>query len=202
MPKKIFVLFFGYAIIMFFSLMGGVSYLNAKLIEGNFSSIQYDEYSELSGLPGAKIQKKVYIKGDKMRAENKVTGVIEFIIGDKFYQYNPVTNEATFFYISQGKEFTSNLQRIMKIPNKEKIGEEMIEGRLCDVYKYADEKGILKKVWIAKDIDLQVKIEMGIMREQLKNIIVNPYLDDSLFELPAGAQIKDASTIVDKLLSK
>lgn len=73
------------------------------------------------------------------------------------------------------------------------LGEETVEGKICDIYQYDVSEDASSKVWVARDLGWPLKSiidsKEGKFTVEYKNLRVNEPLSDSLFELPAGVQM-------------
>lgn len=184
-------------------LMAGThSFINKTLLfaQNKFSSLQCDTIIESPQM--GKTQGKFYIKGKKVRMEANSpdeagANMITLYDGKTAYVYFPAQNMAMVTP-------TSQIDQQMPVPkddsefNKKIIGQETIDGRLCDIYEFNDSKGGTYKVWVARDIDFPVKSEAGGMKTYYKNIRTNVTLDDSLFTLPQGVNVQDMGDLMQQ----
>ncbi len=163
-----------------------------------FSSLQCEvitEDSEVGSSAG-----KFFIKGNKVRMEINMPGqqglsLINLSNGEKAYTYFPSQNTAMSMPLAQAKQqFVSS--DFSQEFNKKNVGEEIVDGRLCDIYEINNPQGGTYKVWVAKDIKFPVKVDMGKMKIYYKNIQVNTTIEDSLFELPSGVQVQEMGTVL------
>ncbi len=156
--------------------------------EGNFESMQCDVI-KTDSQEGFSMAFKLYIKGNKSRVESP--NMIMIYNGSTQYIYYPQQNYAvalsyspreTLQLINQafGTQMPSENEVARKL-----VGEETVDGKLCDVYEYSYQERIVK-VWTAKNLNMPIKIEEGVFGTYYKNIVVNKPIDDSLFELPSG----------------
>lgn len=192
MFKKIFILCLVIA--------GSFPFIGKSLLyaENKFSSLQADTVIESPGM--GKTMGKFFIKGKKVRLETNSTDaagtdMVTLYDGQKAYVYFPAQNMAMVTPAPQ-------VEQQMPTPNaefnKEIVGQEAIDGKLCDIYQLKDAKGSSYKVWVARDIEFPVKSEAAGVKTYYKNIQVNVSLDDRLFELPQGTQVQDMGGLMHK----
>lgn len=163
-------------------------------MEPKFTSLQCDMITETTAkdLPQTKIEGKYFIKGEKFRMESdSPAGTLIFLFdGQKGFQYFPAQNKAV--RVSQLEVTKQRIsERYKNDLNKTIVGQEGIDGRLCDIYKITDPNMGTINSWIARDINFPVKQETGMLKIYFKNIQTDIPLDDSLFELPAGVEVEE-----------
>jgi outer membrane lipoprotein-sorting protein len=175
-------------VLSFFSLFGA---------QKEFTSLQCDVALENNGVIFSK--GKFYIKANKSRMESTTGGVRTIILinADKAYTYIPEQNMAMAMSLSEAKMQTPQVRDFKDIYKL--VGEETVDGKLCDVYEYKDRRAGLTRIWIAKDIEFPVKSETGGVKIYYRNIRIDVSLDDALFELPAGVQIHDMGALMQQL---
>lgn len=167
--------------------------------ESKYSSLQCDTLMESDA--AGKMQGKFFIKGKKVRMEGVSSGasginMITLYDGQKAYAYFPEQNMAMVMpasHVSQQMPVINSEEFKKKI-----VGEETIDGRLCDIYQFSDKKGATYKVWVARDIEFPLKSEAAGTRTYYKNIRVNAAINDGIFELPAGVQIQDMGSMMQQ----
>lgn len=162
--------------------------------EPKFTSLQCDMITETAAknLPVTKIEGKYFIKGKKIRMEsNSPAGALIFLFdGQKGFQYFPAQNKA--IRVSQLEVMKQQIsERYKNDLSKTIVGQEDIDGRLCDIYRINDPNMGTINSWVARDINFPVKQETGMFKSYFKNIKTDLPLDDSLFELPAGVEIEE-----------
>lgn len=168
--------------------------------QDKYSSLQAD--TEIESPEMGKAQGKLFVKGKKVRMETNSGGatsvsMITLYDGQKAYVYFPSQNMAMI-------SSASDVQAQMPMPkddaefDKKIVGQEVIDGKLCDIYQLQDRKGGAYKVWIARDLDFPLKSEAGGMKTYYKNVQVNVALEDSIFELPKGVQIQDMAGLTQQ----
>jgi outer membrane lipoprotein-sorting protein len=152
-----------------------------------------------------KMQMKLYMKESNVRLETKTPDGKEMIMikkGDKMItvypdkkiaMQMPMSKEAMEKMGAKTPDYTGSEEKLKEYLDKisqYKVGEETIDGRLCDVYEIKNDDGKNSKVWLAKDIHWPLKTiatdSKGDTIVEFKNIKLNEPVDDSLFEVPAG----------------
>lgn len=165
-----------------------------------FSSLQCDTVIESPQM--GKTQGKFYIKGNKVRMEadspdEAGISMVTLYDGKTAYIYFPAQNMAMVTPASQVEQQLPVSKDSAEL-NKKIIGQETVDGRLCDIYEFNDRKGGTYKVWVAKDIDFPVKSEAGGMKTYYKNIRTNVILADSLFTLPQGVNVQGMGDLMQQ----
>jgi len=142
--------------------------------------------------PAGTFTGKMYISKDKTRMELPQSIVITRIDRKTVYMVIPGAN----MYMEQPIDASSMAQMAENIPEakvrKTKIGEEKVNGIMCDrylvVYEY---EGNMSRViqWIDKSSGMMIKVgsEDDSWYMEYKNIKVGPQ-DASLFEVPPGCR--------------
>ena len=168
-------------------------------------SVKYDRVKTLSD-GNEYMSKIVWEKGNKMRCQLVVKGEasdIYILDSDEevAYRYIPKTNRAMEmdFYLARGMAggpITETVQTFIEsyeeagLPS---IEIETIDGKVCTVLGMSIPGGFLeKKMWIWQEYGLPIREETitpsGTSRTEMKNIELD-HIPDSMFELPAGAEM-------------
>lgn len=157
-------------------------------------SIKFDSVSQVEGF--ASISSTCYVKSLKVRMEIRAQDqeTVFIMDGQNSYMYFPSSKIAIPMPVQQISGQVPVPTSYKDIPGLVKLGEEEVSGKPCDVYEY-NEKGNHHKIWVDKDIDFPIKSESmtgkGKVINYISNIEKNINLDDSLFKLPADAQVMD-----------
>ncbi len=159
------------------------------------TSVKYDMMTTSPGEPT--ITQNIWLKGNNMRTEMTMEGqkMITIMNGDKqeLYMYYPGENMAMKMDFSQAPESAIEETSSIGQYNPTVIGTETIDGKLCTVVEYVDPEGKVK-TWLWQEHGLLIRMEMttpeGILRTEMKNIEFGD-IPDSMFELPAGVEIKE-----------
>ena len=141
---------------------------------------------------------KIYVNGNKIRAEKGNTPIYNIVRGDKgiFWQINAAENT----YV-QGKVTPSlNLWTTEKIPgevSRKELGSEKIDGYAVKKYQVSVKQGNSTNTyyqWVATDIRFPVKVANmnGKWSVEYKNIKKGAPAD-SVFNLPQGAALDTMS---------
>lgn len=153
---------------------------------------------------GEKLTHKMWVKDGNMRSEVENPGggepILSIINMDEgmVYVYQPETNYALQMPIDESDVDTTSPKDYFTQSDVEDIlftSRETFDGKECLVYesKYEDGKG---KIWIWEEAGMPLRVETTsgtetIIVEFLNFSIGN--IDDSMFQLPSGAQIMDMS---------
>lgn len=138
---------------------------------------------------------KMYVNDKKLRMELETTGVKMVTIvnaSGEVYLYNPEGNTALKMTTPQKGAESPNAwaEKNGDTTGFTVIGEEKKDGFDCLVVTISDDSGT--KMWLRKDVGLPVRVEEttseGSVVIEYKNYDFNNQ-PDSLFEIPAGAQI-------------
>lgn len=147
---------------------------------------------------------KMWMSKEKMRMETETNGMKSIMITNakgEFFMYDEASNTAMKMsdtedqdqFADQWAEDESDLDN-MKI-----VGQEKLDGYNCVVVSVTDMENDTK-MWLRKDIGMPVKVESkmedGSMVIEYKNYKIGAQAD-SLFQVPAGAQIMDMPSIPD-----
>jgi len=188
-------------------IAGGL--LSSSLIAQEVSTISYDQIVTSSCLGcGKTMTSKVWIKGNNMRIEQTVGGqqMITLIKEGAMYSYYPSQKMAMKMDASAkaGQEKQENPKdtvEYLKSIEAKPLGQESIEGKLCDVYQITyPQTGTKGKIWVWKEKNFPLKSVMTVGGETLtteyRNVQMGISIPDSYFELPPGTQIMDMSRTI------
>ncbi len=145
-------------------------------------------------------------KGAKMRAETVVAGqlIVTIVNGDTYYTYSPSGGgglaverapQAIAADAKSGRPFGREVELLLD-QGAEKVGEEMLRGRMCDIYRVTDSDG-RRQVWATQG-EPSVTSRIEIFRRASGT---TQYLDydqwlrgapvaDGFFEPHAGLELK------------
>lgn len=161
---------------------------------------------------------KVWIKGEKMRLEQIAEGekMITLMKEGTMYLYYPAQKMAMKMDISTGaaqggQENPKDMMEYLKSIKAKPLGQEKIEGKLCNVYlityslpglpaEASAKAGARGKVWVWKGKNFPLKSVMTIGSETIttryRNVQMDISMPDSYFELPPGTKIMDMSQMM------
>jgi len=145
---------------------------------------------------GVNTRTLIFIKGNKFRIENPSLREKVITIGDgkKSYLYYPDNN---FAYILPGYQKTEvnavppEFFHIKNVAGAKYAGQQAVDGKLCDVYEYSQQE-TRYKVYIDKGNDFPLQFEIFTQNgSAISKIQKDIPLDDSLFILPKGTEIRN-----------
>jgi outer membrane lipoprotein-sorting protein len=120
------------------------------------------------------------------------------------YMYYPKKHTAIKLPTTQASQPPQEIkENFAENPNFSKIGEETLNGQLCDIYESNE-----AKFWVRRDINFPVKVvyqpgnSSGMSEVEYKNVAVNPKLDDKLFRLPEGTAVSDFAEKLNEQIQK
>lgn len=194
----------------------GVSILNVGIsvnaqelpqLTKKFNSIQFDCEMNVPGQEA--IHSKFFMK-DFMSATKNMRMEMNMPASSGGGQAIMILNQGKIYmyYPAQGIAMTMSApnqqmqQQIPKLPQEyagavmKIVGQETVDGRLCDVYSITMPKGENFKTWVAKDISFPVKVQANSFTAYYRNIVLDPVLSDSLFQLPAGVKVQDMDNMM------
>lgn len=181
-------------ILLAIGILSAVVFLHQASFAQAPYSIKFDSSSQVEG--GISVNSTCYVKSLKVRMEIQAQGqeTVFIMDGQNSYMYFPSSKIAIPIPVQQASGQVPVPTSYKDIPGLVKVGEEEVNGKPCDVYEY-NEKGNRHKIWVDKEIDFPVKSESmtgnGKVVNYISNVQKNIALDDSLFKLPADAQIMD-----------
>lgn len=142
-------------------------------------------------------QSKMWVSKDKVRMETEMAGMKSVMISDgkDIYMYQPSSNTAMKLSSVDKQEQLANkwAEDDSYLSKMKVVGEEKMDGFDCLVVSVKDEQTD-SKMWLRKDIGMPVRMESNVSGNNVvieyKNTKIGAQ-DDSLFVLPAGAQVVD-----------
>ncbi len=185
-------------------IMGGL--LSSLLYAQPTSTISYDQIVTSPSL--GTMTSRVWIKGEKMRIEQTAQGqkMVTLMKEGAMYLYYPSQKMAMKIDISAGagqggQENPKDMMEYLKSVKTKPLGQERIEGKLCDVYQIiSSQTGARGKVWVWREKKIPLKSVMTVGNETIttryRNIQIGINIPDSLFELPPGTKIMDMSQMM------
>jgi len=165
------------------------------------TSVKYEQVMTNPEKPQETVQWRVWIKGNQTRIETTYEGQTGVLIIDyeaqSGYTYDPSQNVWTKMDLGgqSGEPMTLNpmfsvmewAKSILASPGAVIVGSETIDGKNCLVIESGEEEAILR-TWFWKDYGFPLRMEGFETPVEWNNIeFVN--ISDSIFELPAGAEI-------------
>lgn len=161
------------------------------------SSLQFDVVMESEK---QNMSMKMYFKGDKTRMEIDTPGqgiITQIVKDNKAYMYMPSQGIAISISLDDFKDkmVTPTMPQNVDL---QIVGEEVIDGHLCDIYQYTLE-GQVCKAWVDKERKFVLKMQSSQVTMHFKNVIINGDINDSLFEFPAGVQVQDMTGMMKQM---
>ena len=174
-------------------------------------TIQFELATTFAGNPPREMIRRVYIKGSKRRIESAMQKVkmVQLLINDSVVHWQVGQKEAMRFRLAKGRGLPllpTDLPDFWK--NAKKTGSEKLNSKDCDVYSYqptipGGPPGVPAftaptiKVWVWRERKLAIKTmteDTGqpARTTEVRKLVVDKPLQDSLFQLPKGVKIKDA----------
>lgn len=157
---------------------------------------------------GQSMRSSVVIKDERtFRMESTVQGMKTIIVSNQsgVFSYMPTENLAIKLPsleqiqkpMAGADDYTEHLKQL----NAEFLGKETVNGYNTDIYRYYDEAAKAPvTVWVWTEEQFPVRLQMraatGAVQSDITNIRFNVPVSDSMFQLPAGAQIMDMSTLM------
>jgi len=185
---------------------GGVSLSDLFDKAESIASVKYDMVTTSPGNPS--VTSHQWVKGNKMRTEMTAEGQTMIIIVDLdeqvSYMYNPEENIAMKMKVDTDTQ--SAVEDVLSIQSRNPtvVGVDTIDGALCTVVEYTDLTGEGEvKSWLWQKHGFPIRTEVttseGTSRIEWKNIDFGK-IPDSMFELPAGAEVRDFQSMMESLL--
>lgn len=174
--------------------------------EETLTTMSYDQI--ITSSRGAVMTSKVWIKGNNMRMEQIAEGekMITLMKEGTMYLCYPSQKMAMKMDISAGvgqggQENPKDMMEYLKSVKAKPLGQEKIEGKLCDVYQITyPQPGAKGKIWVwrEKNFPLKSVMTMGseVITTRYRNIQMGISIPDSYFKLPPGIQITDMSQMM------
>ncbi|MBM3132305.1 MAG: hypothetical protein FJZ95_04645, partial [Chloroflexi bacterium] len=172
----------------------------AKLFEKAPKCIQGEFVTSGPGMP--EVEQKLWMKEKKMRMEATVEGQESISIADLeegvIYTYMSQMGKWFRVEISAEEVAEMNMEAILDC-DPQIVGSQSIDGKSCTIVEYHC-AGVESKAWIWKDKGWPLRVET----QSPKGTVVTVYknlkficADDSLFELPKGAEIMDMGEMIE-----
>jgi len=170
------------------------------------TTMSYDQI--ITSSRGETMTSKVWIKGNNMRMEQIAEGekMITLMKEGTMYLYYPAQKMAMKMDISAGagqggQENPKDMMEYLKSIKAKPLGQEKIEGKLCNVYQITyPQTGAKGKIWVWKGKNFPLKSVMTVGSETIttryRNVQMDISIPDSYFELPSGTQIMDMSQMI------
>lgn len=145
---------------------------------------------------GVNTRTLIFVKGNKFRIENPSLKEKVITIGDgkNSYLFYPDKN---FAYILPGYQkaevnaVPSEFFHIKNVAGAKYVGQQTVDGKLCDVYEYS-QQDTRYKVYIDKGSDFPLQFEIFTQNgNAISKIQKDIPLDNSLFILPKGTEIRN-----------
>jgi|LGOV01.1.fsa_nt_gb outer membrane lipoprotein-sorting protein len=175
------------------------------------TSVKYDMATTSPGVPS--VTSKVWVDEGKMRMETAAEGhnMIMIMDGLEAYMYDPEENMA--IKMDFGNMPESAIDEIQSLMDYDPtvVGIETIDGKLCTVVEYTDSSEFMgesfevkTKSWIWQKHGLPIRMESTSSEGdttimEMKNIDFGK-IPDSMFELPAGAEVRDFQSMMESML--
>ena len=180
------------------------------------TTISYDQ--TITSSRGEVMTSKVWIKGNNMRMEQIAEGekMITLMKEGTMYLYQPAQKMAMKMDINMGvgqggQGNPKDMMEYLKSIKAKSLGQERIEGKLCDVYQITyPQKGLpaealakagaKSKIWVWRKKKFPLKLVMTLGSETIttryRNVQMDISIPNSYFELPPGTQIMDMSQMM------
>ena len=124
-------------------------------------------------------------KGPKLRAETVIVGrrIVTIVNGDSYSAYDVLLRRGVIIDRSPAaiardapdrRPFGRELEQILS-QGGEKVGEERLGGRLCELYRETDRHG-RRQLWVSKD-ELQLPMRLQIYRRARATTVRTDYLN-------------------------
>ena len=162
------------------------------------------KYSATTDIGGMEVKSQFYFKEGKFRVDTDNGGQRTIMIydGEKAYMYNPQLKTAFLMPGAGSAPDISMPHDFKNTPGLNIIGEETMNGQLCDVYEF-NQDGNKAKSWVAKGTDFPVKTEVNaggnIITTQMTNFAKNIDLPDALFSLPEGVEVMETEQFLKEM---
>ncbi len=178
------------------------SFVKAEVI----TTMSYDQI--ITSSRGETMTSKVWIKGNNMRMEQIAEGekMITLMKKGTMYLYYPAQKMAMKMDISVGagqggQENPKDMMEYLKSVKAKPLGQEKIEGKLCNVYQITyPQTGAKGKIWVWRGKNFPLKSVMTVgsetMTTKYRNVQMDINIPNSYFELPPGTQMMDMSQMM------
>jgi outer membrane lipoprotein-sorting protein len=145
-------------------------------------------------------------KGSRLRSETVLTGfkIVTIVNGDTYYAYDAVGGRgvavrrapaAVAAAASGERPFGRELENLLR-QGAEKVGEETVMGRPCDVYRLTDRVG-KRELWVTQD-SLRLPVRVAVFNRATGRKTYTDFVDwlrgipisDGFFEPEEGVELK------------
>ena len=185
--------------ILFLSTIGLiVSLANPWTVQALAFSVSYDQVISSNN---QQVQFAVKVKDKDVRVESSVGGVKSIMIKNKsgYFNYLPTQNKAIKIPEQmQRPNLTDDLPDFGGFLKRNKAtvaGSETVQGHNTDIYQFVGPGGAETKVWLWKEKQFPLKIEVKeashVATIDLTNIQFDPATDETTFQLPPNVKITD-----------
>ena len=203
-------------IIQLICLVSLVCLVGSFVKAGEITTMSYDQ--TITSSRGEVMTSKVWIKGEKMRMEQVSEGekMVTLMKEGTMYFCYPAQKMAMKMDISAGagqggQGNPKDMMEYLKSIKAKSLGQEKIEGKLCNVYQITypqtglpaealAKAGAKSKIWVWKEKKFPLKSVMTLGSETIttryRNVQMDISIPDSYFELPPGTQIMDMSQMM------
>jgi outer membrane lipoprotein-sorting protein len=152
-------------------------------------------------------QSRVSLKDGLFRMEMTVDGMDSIIIHNADGTFTVMPSEGMAMKTSNLRagqrpvRGADNYTQYLQQQHAERTGEETVDGRACDIYRFSDpEAGGTTTVWVWKDKMFPIRFETetaeGKTVTELSNIQLGAAIPDEAFQLPAGVQVMDMGALM------
>lgn len=177
--------------------------LASTLFFSNAASAFSVTYTQKVSVDGEQIAEiKVWTKDELVKTESEFQGMKMQMIRNTegVFSYFSAQNTATKLPKDMDRpNLTTEIPKykaFLEKNNAKKSGEETVDGKTCDIFIYTDP--MLKReakawVWREKDFPVQIEVDAaeGKTLIQIQDIKFDVAIQDTEFQLPAGAKIMD-----------
>lgn len=158
---------------------------------------------------GRVIESNIWLDRDHLRMEYVDKGLVTVMMvkEGELYTYWPSQEFAVIqdlpenFFSSDVLEpeillSAERLKDYLTLVQAQVVGEESVLGHACSIYQFSDQSKVIH-LWVDIQsfvpVQARLKIPGDILTIQYKNMVINPDMKSSLFELPVGIAIKKVS---------
>ena len=185
-------------------LLGVLAWMGVAAADASAFSASYDQKMT----HGREVyQAKVSMKDALFRMEMTVEGQESIILRNAQGTFTVMPSEGMAMKTpmlrpGQGPvQGADNYAQYLQQRQAERTGSETIEGRACDIYRYADpDTGGTTTVWVWTEPMFPVRFETeaadGKTLTELSNIQLGAAIPDERFQLPAGIQVMDMGALM------
>ena len=158
-------------------------------------------YDQIISSNNQQVKFAVKVKDKDVRVESDLGGAKSIMIKNKSgdFNYLPAQNKAIKIPEQmQRPNLTDDLSNFGEFLKKNKatvVGSEIVQGHNTDIYQFVSPAGANTKVWLWKEQQFPLKIEVKeanhAMTIDLTNIKFDPTTDETTFQLPPNVKIAD-----------